>query len=217
MLAIPFAIRAAPRELAGLDRRVVSTYASILSNGRYTRLALSHALSMGALLTFIASAPQLMTHALALGTSWFAGLQAIGVAAFMITASQAGRISARIGAPRAVQIGSAVQLVASAWMLVLSHFVDLSFAAFAVFWFVFCGALAVRGPSAFSEALKLPASQLGRASAMLVLFILLAGAVGTQVVAPFMDGHSTTGLLLGITVPSLISMVLVLPFPGPTR
>ncbi len=168
---------------------------------------------MGALLTFIASAPQLMIHALDLGVRHFAILQVVGVAAFMIFASQSGRISARVGAPRAVQLGAVVQLCASVTMLVLDRVVDVSFVVIAAFWFVFCAALAVRGPSAFSEALKLPASQLGRGSAIMVLLILLAGAIGTQLVAPFMDGQSASALLLGITVPCVISALLVVPYP----
>jgi MFS family permease len=214
LVVLPFAIRAAPRELPGLDRRVVATYARILSNRKYTRLALSHALSMGALLTFVGSAPQLMLHALGLGAAAFATLQIIGVIAFMVLASQAGRISARIGPPRAVQVGAAIQLVACAAMLGTSVFIDLPFTVFAVFWFIFCAALAVRGPAAFSEALKLPPAQLGRASAVLVLLILLAGAIGTQVVAPFMSGRPV-GLLVGLLVPCLISFVLVVPYPRP--
>ena len=216
LAVLPFAVRAAPRELPGLDRSVSSSYRSILANRRYTRLALSHALSMGALLTFVASAPQLMAHALELGASAFAVLQLIGVAAFMIFASQAGRISARIGAPRAVQLGSAIQLVVCLVMLVLARSTEPPFVAFAGFWFVFCAALAIRGPSAFSEALDVPASQLGRASAVMVLFILLAGAIGTQLVAPFMAGHSSTGLLIGMVVPCAISLALVVPYPRNT-
>jgi DHA1 family bicyclomycin/chloramphenicol resistance-like MFS transporter len=212
--ALPFAIRAAPRELPGLDRSVGARYRDILSNRRFTRLAVSHALSMGALLTFIASAPQLMIHALGLGVQEFAILQVVGVAAFMILASQAGRISARVGASRAVQLGALVQLGASLAMLVLDVTVGASFVAVAGFWFVFCAALAIRGPSAFSEALKLPASQLGRGSAIMVLLILLAGALGTQLVAPFMNGHAASALLLAITIPCVISTLLVVPYPG---
>ncbi len=210
----PFAFRAAPRELPGLDRAVVSTYASVLTNRRYLRLALSHAFSMGALLTFIASAPQLMAHALGRGPSAFATLQVIGVVAFIVIAGQAGRISARVGPPRAVQIGAWVQLSASATMAGVSLVVDIPFAGFAVFWFVFCAALAVRGPAAFSEALDLPAAQLGRASALMVLALLVAGAIGTQLVAPFMDNRSTTGLLVGVLVPCIISVWLVVPYPA---
>lgn len=210
---LPFAIRATPRELPGIDRTISASYSHILANRRFLRLAISHALSMGALLTFIASAPQLMIHALDLGVGHFAILQVVGVAAFMILASQSGSISARIGAPRAVQLGAFIQLGASVVMLALDRLVDLSFAALATFWFVFCAALAIRGPAAFSEALKLPASQLGRGSAIMVLVILLAGAIGTQLVAPFMDGQSATALLFGITVPCVISTLLVVPYP----
>ena len=217
LAVLPFAVRAAPRDLPGLDRSVVSSYASILSNGRYARLAVSHALSMGALLTFIASAPQMLTHAYARGPSAFAALQVIGVAAFMIMASQAGRISARIGARRAVQLGSVVQLASCLVMLALGQIIELPFGAFAMFWFLFCGALAVRGPSAFSEALTLPPSQLGRASAMMVLLILLAGAIGTQLVAPFLGGRSTTGLMIGMAVPCAISLAFVIPYPRNER
>jgi DHA1 family bicyclomycin/chloramphenicol resistance-like MFS transporter len=214
LAAIPFVLRAAPHELPGLDRRVVSSYASILANRRFARLALSHALSMGALLTFIASAPQLMINSLGLGTSAFATLQVISVIAFALTATQSGRISAKLGAPRAVQLGAWIQLGLCATLLALGLFVALPFAVYAVFWPAFCAALAIRGPSAFSEALKVPASQLGRASAVMVLAILLAGAIGTQVVAPFMDGRSATGLLVGMLVPCVISLVLVIPYPS---
>ncbi len=214
LAVIPFALRAVPHELPGLDRQISSAYRTILTNLRFMRLALSHALSMGALLTFIASAPQLMVNALDGGPKEFAALQIVGVAAFMLLASQSGRISARISPRRAVQSGAVVQLASCVVMLVMSRWLRLSFLAFVVFWFLFCGALAVRGPAAFSEALKLPASQLGRASALMVLFILLAGALGTQIVAPFIGGLSPTGLLIGVTVPCLLSSVLVLRYPA---
>lgn len=213
LVVMPFALRAVPRELPGLDRDVSSAYRTILTNRRYLRLAASHALSMGALLTFVASAPQLTIHALGGGPAEFAALQIIGVAAFMLLASQSGRISARITPRRAVQLGAIVQLAICAAMLALSRWLPLGFAAFAVFWFLFCGALAIRGPAAFSEALALPPSQLGRASAIMVLLILGAGALGTQLVAPFLDARSPTGLLVGVTVPCLVSLALVVPYP----
>ena len=91
----------------------------------------------------------------------------------------------------------------------------LSFAAIALFWCVFCGALAIRGPSAFTEALALPAPEISRASAMLVLRILLAGAVGTQGIAPFIAGVWGTPLALGILGLCALSLLLVVPNPRP--
>jgi DHA1 family bicyclomycin/chloramphenicol resistance-like MFS transporter len=178
LAAAPFAIRAAPRQLPGLDRTIPSSYWSVLKNRKFTRLAFSHALGMGALLTFIASSPQLMSR------SAFAALQIIGVAAFMIFASQAA-----------------------------SFFGVRSFVAYALFWFMFCGALAVRGPAAFSDALELPASQLGRGSALMVLAILGAGAIGTQIVAPLLRDGSPSGMFVALLFACVGSVALVTPYP----
>jgi len=215
LLVLPFVVRATPVELPGLDRAIRAGYLSIFAQRRYVRLALSHALAMGALLTFVASAPQLMVQTSSAATSAFALLQVLGVAAFAGVASQAGRISRAIGPPRAVQLGALLQMLACAALLLASCVAALSFAEVAAFWCVFCGALAVRGPSAFSEALALPTAQIGRASAMLVLGILLAGALGTQVVAPFMDGPSGTPLALGMLGLGIASLLLIVPYPEP--
>jgi MFS transporter, DHA1 family, multidrug resistance protein len=210
LVATPFAQRATPRELPGIDRLVVSTYRSVLANAKFVRLAVSHALGMGALLTFIASAPQLMSRA------EFGLLQVIGVSSFILFASQAGRISKRIGAHRSVQVGAVVQVLVCAVALLASSQLAFSYAAHAVFWFVFCGALAVRGPAAFSEALDVAPSQLGRASALMVLAILAAGAIGTQIVAPSLRS-SGNGLLVAMLVACVASVLLVTPYPLPTE
>lgn len=120
------------------------------------------------LLTFVASAPQLLVRVLGLPVTAFATLQVCGVAAFMTLASQSGRISRRLGTARAVQIGSAVQVLSSAALLAASAPGTVGFAGLAVYWVAFCGALAVRGPPAVSDALALPPAQMGRASALLV-------------------------------------------------
>ena len=203
----PFAVRASPRELPGLDRTVPASYRSILSNAKFARLALSHALGMGALLTFVASAPQLMSRA------EFAALQIVGVAAFAVFATQAGRLSTRFGTHRAVQSGAWIQLAVCGAMLLTCAVTAPPFEVLAVFWFIFCGALAVRGPAAFSDALELPSSQLGRASALMVLAILAAGAVGTQVVAPYLRDGSPLGLFTALVVATGASVAFVTPYP----
>jgi MFS family permease len=215
LCVLPFVIRAAPRELPGLDRKISAGYRDILGQRRYVRLALSHALAMGALLTFVASAPQLMVNSTGSGTSAFALLQVLGVGAFAAVASQAGRLSRAISPRKAVQLGAGLQLLACGALALTSRMGALSFVEVAAFWCLFCGALAVRGPSAFSEALALPPAQIGRASAMLLLGILLAGALGTQIMAPFMAGASGTPLALGLLGLATISLLLIVPYPEP--
>jgi DHA1 family bicyclomycin/chloramphenicol resistance-like MFS transporter len=213
LAVLPFVVRVAPARLPGLDHDARSGWRDILRNRRFLRLALSHALCVGALLMFVASAPQLMANVLHLPPSAFAALQVVGVGAFIIMASQSGRIARRLGNGGAVHLGAWTQLGLCSTLLVGAATTTLPFAAIAVFWAGFCGALAVRGPPAFGDALTLPAAQLGRASALLVLALLCMGSLGTQLVAPFMAGDSIVPLAAAMLTMLLASIVLVLPYP----
>jgi len=213
LLSFPLGLKVTPRELPGMDRTVTATYASILTNRRFMRLTLSHALSLGALLTFVASGPQLVVNMLRLETSAFATLQILGVACFIVFASQSGRISHSMGASRAIQLGAWIQVILCLVIWLISTVTVVPFTVVAVFWTAFCGSLAVKGPPIMSEALSLPPVQMGRASALMVLFILIVGAGGTQLVAPFMDDASPAPLLLGMFVACVLSLWLVIPYP----
>jgi DHA1 family bicyclomycin/chloramphenicol resistance-like MFS transporter len=214
LVALPFAVGVTPRLLPGFDRSAPARWRDLLVNGRFVRLALSHATSVGALLTFVASAPQLLQHAFGLGPSAFATLQVCGVASFIAMASQSGRISARIGTVRAVQVGAGVQLLLCALALACAWAGVLHFVGLVVLWGAFCGALAVRGPAAFSLALDVPPALMGRASALLVLLLLIAGALGTQGVAPFMDGRSAVPIAATLVAMCALSLALVVPAPA---
>jgi energy-converting hydrogenase Eha subunit H len=58
---------------------------------------------------------------------------------------------------------------------------------------------------------------MGRASAMMVLLLLLAGAVGTQGVAPFMAGSSAAPLAGTLLAMNVVSLALVMPYPQARR
>ena len=133
---------------------------------------------------------------------------------FMGMASQSARVSRRLGLAGAVRAGALFHVAICAALLVVAGFGVLSFAAVAVFWCAFCGAFAIRGPAAFSDALALPPSQMGRASAMMTLALLLAGALGTQIVAPFMGGATAVPLATAMLVLCALSLWGVTPYPG---
>ncbi|MGQ3051124.1 MAG: MFS transporter [Roseateles sp.] len=215
LLVLPWVVKIAPRRLPGLDMAHHASYLDIARNPRFLRLALSHALCIGALLTFLASSPQLLQHTLGLGSESFAMQQVVGVGAFMLFATQSGRLAAKLGHARLVWLGNAVQLAACSLALVAALvWGALPYAALLAYWFCFCGALAIRGPATFGDALAVPPAQMGRATAMLVLALLAAGAVGTQVVAPFMGrADSTVPLFCSVLLMLLASAALVCRYP----
>ncbi|MFG6413415.1 MFS transporter [Roseateles sp. DC23W] len=214
LLVLPWVVKIAPRQLPGLDLVHDASYAAILRNRSYVRLALSHALCIGALLTFLASAPQLLQHALGVGADAFALLQVLGVSSFMLGASQSGRLAKRLGHARVVRLGASAQVVACTLALAGASLGQLTYAAVAAYWMCFCGALAIRGPATFVDALAVPPAQMGRATALLVLALLAAGALGTQLVAPFLGGvDSAVPVFCGVLVQLLASAALVWRYP----
>jgi predicted MFS family arabinose efflux permease len=217
LAVLPFVVRVAPARLPGLDGAAPGGWRTVLANGRFVRIALSHALCIGALLMFVSSAPQLVVNALQLPASAFAALQVIGVTAFILMASLSGRIAARLGTARAVQLGAWLQLGLCSALLAGAALTTPPLAAIALFWAGFCAALAVRGPPAFGDALTLPAAQLGHASALLTLALLAIGSLGTQLVAPFMAGASLVPLAAAMAAMLLASLALVSPYPALQR
>lgn len=218
LLVLPWVVKIAPRQLPGLNLDHDASYAAILRNRSYLRLALSHALCIGALLTFLASAPQLLQHTLGLGSDAFALLQVLGVGSFMLGASQSGRLAKRLGHARVVRLGSTVQVIACTLALAGAWLGQLPYAAVAAYWMCFCGSLAIRGPATFVDALAVPPAQMGRATAMLVLALLAAGALGTQLVAPFLGGEgSAVPVFCGVLVQLLVSAALVWRYPAPVK
>ena len=214
LVAMPFAIRAAPAKLPGHDSTAPVGYLRLMGSSRYVRIAMCHALGFGALITFVASAPQLFVQSFDAGPGAFAFTQVVGVSAFIILASQAGRISERIGAPRAIQLGAWLHVGLCAMLLAAAAAGVLTYAWTVAFWIAFCAVLAVRGPAAFSEALAVPAPQMGRASALLVLALLVAGAVGTQAAALFLEGSGTVAVASVMVALTLTSAVLVARYPA---
>jgi DHA1 family bicyclomycin/chloramphenicol resistance-like MFS transporter len=209
LAVLPFVVRIAPARLPGLDRRVPARYVDILGNRRYLRLALSHALCIGALISFVASAPQLLPRVFLLGPSAFAVLQVFGVGAFMLAASQSGRVSQRLQPLRAVRWGAAAHVLLCAALLVAALMHAVSFAGLVVFWCTYCAVVALRGPAAFSLALQLPPAQMGRASALMVLALLAVSAIATQAIAPFVGGASLVPVATMLLLASIASAALV--------
>jgi predicted MFS family arabinose efflux permease len=214
LIVLPIVTRITPRELPGIDHSTPAGYGQVLANRRFLRIILSHALMMGALLMFVASAPQLLHNVYGLEASAFATLQVVGVTGFIITASRSSRIAARIGNAAAVKLGAIAHIVLCAALALLSLAGYVSYPALLVFWCCFCCCLAVRGPPAISDALHLPPAQMGRASAVMVLALLAAAALGTQLIAPLLDSATVFPMAVGMLLFTLGSIAMITPYPA---
>lgn len=209
LVSMPFALNATPRQLPHHDKSAPSGYLDLLRNTRYLRLALSHSLCFAALLTFVASGPQVLQSMLRWGDGAFAQAQVCGVTAFIVAASQSGRASARLGPIGAMRAGALVHLLLCGGFWWACTQTTPPFGWVLAFWIVFCGTLGIRGPAAFSEALRVPVAQMGRASALLVLMLLVASSAAAQLVAPFLSQAGLAAVLAMMFALSAASVLLL--------
>ncbi|RCS25796.1 MFS transporter [Phyllobacterium salinisoli] len=184
----PFALRAVPPPADRKRNDSLVGYGELVRDRVYFGYALGHALCFAALLTFVASAPQVVQIWLSAGPQTFATLQAFGVTAFVLTASQSSRLTGSFGIDRLIATGVMLQIAASVAMMVLALADYKSPFMLIAAWVLFCAALGLRGPATMVRALDVAPEIVGRASGLLMFLALGLAAGGTQLVAPFLSG-----------------------------
>jgi MFS family permease len=208
----PFALRSVPaRARAAPPRSQSAGYGDLLRDRVYLSYALGHALCFGALLTFVGSAPQVVQVWLMAPPSTFAVLQVCGVSAFILTASQGGRLTGRSGLDRLIVVGVVLQTVATVAMIALAASHNRSSLRLIAMWVLFCGALGLRGPATMARALDVKPSAAGRAAGLLMFAALSLAAAGTQLIAPFLSAGLMPVALISLAYTVASSLVL---FPG---
>jgi DHA1 family bicyclomycin/chloramphenicol resistance-like MFS transporter len=189
------------------------SYLSLFGNAQYLRYAVSHALVLGALLTFVFAAPVLIVHSMAGSIGDFIVLQIAGVTTFIACANGIGLVIGRLGTERLIMIGTVSALLGA---------VGLSGYALAggnqpllliPFWLLINGGLGVRGGAGFVKALAAAPDNDARASAMMILLMTIVAAGSTALLAPFLDGGLivVAGALVALLVPAVLLLVLIKP------
>ncbi|MEM1145717.1 MAG: MFS transporter [Pseudomonadota bacterium] len=179
-----------------------TSYGTLLANATFQRYALSHGLGLAALLSFVFAMPSVFVQALSSGITDFIVMQLLGISAFIVAANLAGFAASRFGAERMILFGSLLMTAAAFFLTLVSLggavrswsiwrlFVPLNFG------------FGLRGPPGFYRALQASGGDDTRASALIILFVMIFTAAATAALAPF--------LVLGAAPPSLMSLGLSL-------
>lgn len=183
----PLALAQVPSSPPRDRTRPLGGYGALFGDRAYLGYALGHALCFAALVGFVASAPQVVEIWLGAEPLVFAILQACGVAAFVGTASQSGRLTTRFGIDRMIVAGVLVQVVSTFVFVGLALTDQRSAAGLVAGWVLFCGALGLRGPATMTRALAVDAPIIGRAAGLMMFAALAITAGATQAVAPFLQ------------------------------
>lgn len=210
VLAIGVALlrRAMPR----VSGNAAGGYWDLLCNLAFQRYALSQGLSVGALLVFVFGMPTVITVGLGRTIQDFIIMQVLGISTFILAANLSSHVVAWMGAEATIFRGSLLSAAGALAMLVyaLAGGRDIT-----VVWLLFLPfnmGIGFRGPPGFYRALQASGGDDARASALVILFIMLVTAGGTVLVAPAItDGLAP--LALAALAPALFSLVVLWRLP----
>ena len=183
-------------------------YNALVQNWQFMGTALSHAFNLGGLLVFVFSAPAVIVTTMDGSISDFITMQIAGITCFIIATNSAQKVSESVGRYRQIWIGGWLSLVGGLAILALS-FTSAPAPLWLAFLFPLVNVgLGLRGPLVFNAAIAAAGQQSARGSALLALSILMAAALGTAAVAPFID-QGLVAPALGLTVFSILALVSI--------
>ena len=186
-------------------------YARLLRDPVFLRYALSQALSLGALLTFVFGAPAVIVGPMGGTLTDFIIVQVAGIAFFILGANVAGRLTARFGAEPIILGGTAMSAAGMAAMLAYALGGGGDPRAVAILAVPINLGFGFRGPPGFFRAVLASRGDDARGSALVVLFILLTAAAGTAAAAPFITGGliPLSAFAAAISAASVASLILL--------
>jgi len=168
-------------------RRPGGSYRRLLGDLVFLRYAISQALVLGGLLTFVFGMPAIFVRVLGGSLTDFIVMQVAGIAAFVTAANLTGKAVARFGAERVIGFGTGVSCAGAGVTLVYA-LVGGSEPVMITGCFVLVGiGLGLRGPPGFFRAVLASRGDDARGSALVILGILGAAALGTSLAAPFIE------------------------------
>ncbi|MCK0069077.1 MFS transporter [Kordiimonas laminariae] len=189
------------------------SYMKLLKNSTYLRYALSHALVLGGLLTFVFAAPAVIKETMGGTIDDFIYMQMVGVASFILFANLSGNFVKRFGIEVVITAGTYISFLGTLALLAYAYFGQnnpdhLKY----IFWILNSG-LGLRGGTGFVRALSAAEEDDDRASALIILSVTSLASIATALFAPFIKVGliALTGATSLIVLPAVLLIVFIKP------
>ena len=194
---VALAVRVIPRVQGNRSRL---GYWVLLRNRTFQRYALTQGLSLGSLLAFVFAMPTIFVVALGGEMRDFIIMQVLGISCFILAANLSSRMVQRYGVEATIMGGSLLSQVACVGLLFYSALDEPRVWVIWLLFMPFNFGFGFRGPPGFYRALQASGGDDARASALVVLYVMLFTAAATASLAPFV----THGLLPAAIVATLL-------------
>ncbi|MDQ3232316.1 MAG: MFS transporter [Pseudobdellovibrionaceae bacterium] len=178
------------------------SYQKLLRDRTYLRYALSQAFVLGGLLTFVFGAPSVIVHSWGGVLSDFIRMQMIAVFSYIVAANSAQKAVARWGSETMIHLGTWLAAFSGVALFIYGLIGGRNPMILIPLFLPMNVGLGLRGPPGFFQAIVAAKGDDARGSALVILAIMGTSALGTALVAPFIEqglpalGAVTAGILL---------------------
>ncbi|WP_137930923.1 MFS transporter [Mesorhizobium comanense] len=208
--AILILVLGLPREEPGSGAG--GSYAQLLGDRVFMRYALSQAMTLGGLITFVFGAPTIIVDTMGGTLTDFVIMQVINVAAFIVAANSTARIAERFGTENIILLGTAMAAASALALLGYGLAGGADSMLLPVLLLPMTVGLGLRGPLGFYRGVVASGSNNARGSALIVFFIFMMTTLGTVAAAPMIT-KGLPALALVVSAIHLLSVALLLLLP----
>ena len=211
LAAVLILVLGLPREEKSSDTR--GSYGQLLTDRVFMRYALSQAMTLGGLLTFVFGAPTVIVASMGGSLNDFIIMQVINISGFIIAANLTARIAERFGAENIILLGTVMAAVSAVALLAYGLSGRTNTLMLPVLFTPMAIGLGLRGPIGFYRGILASGANNARGSALIVFFIFMITTLGTVVAAPIITG-GLAALALVVCAIHLMSVALLLLLPA---
>ncbi|MFK8043765.1 MFS transporter [Congregibacter sp.] len=185
-------------------------YWLLIRNPVFQRYALSQGFSLGSLLAFVFAMPTVYVVAFGGDIKQFIVMQLLGISTYIVAANLSSRLVRRFGAERTIYAGSILALLGSIAMLGYGF---LGGREPWIIWLLFLPfnmGFGFRGPPGFYRSLQASDGDDARASALVILYVMLITAAATALISPFVASGLWPAALAASVLGGLSLLILPL-------
>lgn len=203
--------------LPQVGRRGQGSFMALLRDPTFLRYALSQASVLGGLLVFVFGMPTVFVRVHGGTLADFITMQMSGVVTFIIAANTAAHWGDRLGAERVIAFGTGLAAFGAAGQFAYALSGGTSALVITALFIPVNTGLGLRGPAGFFRAILASHGDDARASALVILCILTAAALGTSVVSPWIERGTVplTAAALAFHLAALVCLVALPPLRQP--
>ncbi|KQX26613.1 hypothetical protein ASD01_23385 [Ensifer sp. Root423] len=217
LAAVLILVLGLPREEEPSD--TLGSYGQLLTDRVFMRYALSQALTLGGLLTFVFGAPTVIVASMGGSLNDFIIMQVINISGFIIVTNLTARIAERFGAENVILTGTIMAALSALALFAYGLMGGTNTLMLPLLFTPMAIGLGLRGPIGFYRGILASGPNNARGSALIVFFIFMITTLGTVIAAPIIAAGLAALAFVACAIHLLsVALLLLLPaMPEPTR